>query len=642
MVKYVKRRIAEFFFSSIGIYILALFIPGFYVNSVFSAVYLMLFIFLLTFIFWPLMLRFTKHVPLIVFTVGSFFLTVFALLMSAFIIPGVKVSGLGLIYGALVVDLVTAIVVTALNIEDDDIYGASIYYLLKRRTSRSPQNSKTGHVFLQIDGLSEKAFREAVENGSMPTLAGWLKDGSHKIKSWETDLSSQTGASQAGILHGSNNNIPGFRWFDKSSGKILSVNGLSDASVVEKMVSNGDGLLVSNGVSIINLYTGDAKDNVFVDSAMKNRRQLYSQSWSSFYVEPFNFVRIGLLFLAELFREFRSRIRQRVRHSQPRLAHRGILYYLARAGSNVVLRELSTYIVIGNIISGKKDVMYTTFFGYDEVAHHCGVKDEECRQVLKQIDQQIKRIAYSKQFGKRPYQICVLSDHGQSNGATFKQRYGLALDQLVGKYVPETENIYQDIDYRQHHSDQILAAPARSFAQKFSPNRKKTVKEAKVVVLASGNLGLIYFTKNNQRMTLEEIYQTYPKLVAGLLSHEGISFIMVRSSEHGPLVLSAKGKYYLSDDKVDGENPLNNFEENTPRHLRRMDTFNNAPDLLIMSMYDPQKDEVAAFEELIGSHGGLGGNQSHPFILYPVEWSLNEEKIVGAEKLHALFKENIK
>jgi putative membrane protein len=87
---------------------------------------------------------------------------------------------------------------------------------------------------------------------------------------------------------------------------------------------------------------------------------------------------------------------------------------------------------------------------------------------------------------------------------------------------------------------------------------------------------------------------------------------------------------------------LKNFGENAARHLRRLDTFDNAPDILVMSMYDSQKEEVAAFEELIGSHGGLGGRQSHPFILYPSEWGLNEEKIIGAEKVYALFKAKLK
>jgi hypothetical protein len=43
---------------------------------------------------------------------------------------------------------------------------------------------------------------------------------------------------------------------------------------------------------------------------------------------------------------------------------------------------------------------------------------------------------------------------------------------------------------------------------------------------------------------------------------------------------------------------------------------------------------VAAFEELIGSHGGLGGPQTEPFILHPVEWVLDEEIPLGAPAMY--------
>jgi len=43
---------------------------------------------------------------------------------------------------------------------------------------------------------------------------------------------------------------------------------------------------------------------------------------------------------------------------------------------------------------------------------------------------------------------------------------------------------------------------------------------------------------------------------------------------------------------------------------------------------------VAAFEELIGSHGGLGGPQTEPFILHPVDWTLDEEIPLGAPAIY--------
>jgi hypothetical protein len=42
---------------------------------------------------------------------------------------------------------------------------------------------------------------------------------------------------------------------------------------------------------------------------------------------------------------------------------------------------------------------------------------------------------------------------------------------------------------------------------------------------------------------------------------------------------------------------------------------------------------VAAFEELIGSHGGLGGYQTQPFIMHPAEWTIDEE-LIGAEAVY--------
>lgn len=61
----------------------------------------------------------------------------------------------------------------------------------------------------------------------------------------------------------------------------------------------------------------------------------------------------------------------------------------------------------------------------------------------------------------------------------------------------------------------------------------------------------------------------------------------------------------------------------------------------VNSVYDPDSDEVAAFEELIGSHGGLDGTQRRPFVVYPTEWDLARTEIVGAEHLHKLLKSKL-
>lgn len=155
-----------------------------------------------------------------------------------------------------------------------------------------------------------------------------------------------------------------------------------------------------------------------------------------------------------------------------------------------------------------------------------------------------------------------------------------------------------------------------------------------VIALASGNLGLVAFTGWDHRMTLEEIEAAFPGVIPGLRSHEGIGFIMVRSEVDGPVVMGANGTYYLNDDRIEGENPLTLFGKNAPDHLRRTDSFPNCPDILVNSFYDPEKDEGAAFEELIGFHGGMGGTQTQPFLLHPSEMPVANELIGAASVYH--------
>ena len=162
--------------------------------------------------------------------------------------------------------------------------------------------------------------------------------------------------------------------------------------------------------------------------------------------------------------------------------------------------------------------------------------------------------------------------------------------------------------------------------------------DSQIVVLASGNLGLVYGSRTDERVTLEQIEAVYPGVLDGLVQQEGIGFVIVHSEAHGPVVFGSGGRCYLDDGRVEGENPLAGFGAHAASHLRRTDSFPDAPDVLVNSFCKPETNEVAAFEELIGSHGGLGGWQTQPFLLYPAEWETGQEAIVGAEALHRVLK----
>jgi hypothetical protein len=165
-------------------------------------------------------------------------------------------------------------------------------------------------------------------------------------------------------------------------------------------------------------------------------------------------------------------------------------------------------------------------------------------------------------------------------------------------------------------------------------------EEAQVIVLASGNLGLVTFADWPDRMSYEQINNAFPDLIPGLVNHEGIGFILVNSEENAGLVIGRDDTYFLGDDRIEGENPLADFRPRAAQHLRRTNSFHNAPDLLVNSFYDPELDEGAAFEEQISFHGGLGGAQAWGFLLYPSEWSLVHEEIVGAEQVTRCSSDN--
>ena len=252
-------------------------------------------------------------------------------------------------------------------------------------------------------------------------------------------------------------------------------------------------------------------------------------------------------------------------------------------------------------------------------------------EALRKLDQQFARIERARRYAARPYAFVVLSDHGQTQGATFRQRNGYGLDELVEKNLAQggvSVSLGGD-----EQSAMVGNAAAEATGRKAKP-AKNDVSGRDVVVLGSGNLGLVYLMETDGRMTLEELEARHPQLVSAVRSHPHIGWVLVQSDEHGAVVLGGNGALYLEEDRVEGENPLAPFSPTAARHLLRTHRFAHAPDLLVGSFYDPALDEGCAFEELISFHGGLGGPQTRPFVLHPAELPPPHEPVVGAEALH--------
>ena len=177
-------------------------------------------------------------------------------------------------------------------------------------------------IFLEIDGLAHDVLRRAMRDGNAPTLARWLRDGTHRFVRWETDWSSQTGACQAGLLHGSNHDMPAFRWWEKDRGKAIVTNHPRDAEELERRHSDGRGLLHGGGASRANILSGDATHSMLTMSTVLRRRRPIGRDYSAYFANPYAVARTLVLALGEIAAERRAQALQRRRDVQPRI-HRG-------------------------------------------------------------------------------------------------------------------------------------------------------------------------------------------------------------------------------------------------------------------------------------------------------------------------------
>ena len=576
--------------------------------------------------------------------------------------PGCTIDGLpeGILI-SFCLAILTSLFSSLFAIDEDSTW---YYNVVKSQLKRRGQVIKTdvpGIVFLEIDGLAHDVLRRAMTNGNAPAMAAWVREGSHRLEGWETDWSSQTGACQAGLLHGNNHEMPAFRWWEKETGRALVTNHPKDAAEMEARQSDGQGLLADDGASRANILSGDAPHSMLTMSTVMKSRGQIGKDYAAYFARPYGVIKTGIHTVVEIVRERRDNQRQEKTGIEPKI-ERSRVYAVMRAWATVIQLDLQVAAVVGDILSGRPSI-YTTFLAYDEVAHHSGIERPESLTTLTKVDREIDRIRRVLPEAPRPYRLVVLSDHGQSQGATFLQRYNLTLEQLVenatgkkavgtGQEGEENPRAYITASAEEaSHEEGAVGSAAKAVAKRDSnrdelglaggpdeieaPAAGEELPE--LSVMASGNLGLITFPREPGRLTRERINSLYPDLLDQLRNHPGIGFVLV-DSEQGGLVLGADGFLRIETGEVEGEDPLAPYGPNALEHVLRTHRFSNCPDIMVNSTWWKDMDEVAAFEELVGSHGGMGGTQCHPFVLHPVDLPWPDGPVIGAEAVHHILK----
>jgi uncharacterized membrane protein YvlD (DUF360 family) len=648
--------------DTVALFVLADVLPGFEIQTWAAALGMAAVLGVLNALVWPVLARFT--LPLSVLTLGLSALVLNGALvaLAALISPGVRIDGW--LEGSIVVvglTIVTSLIASLLAIDDDESWYRNVVRRQARRRGDAVKSDVPGIVFVEIDGLAHDVLRRAMRTGHAPNLARWLGDGAYRLESWETDWSSQTGACQAGILHGNSVDIPAFRWWEKDRGTAIVTNHPRDAALLEQRQSNGRGLLHADGTSRANILSGDATRSMLTMSTVLRRRPPIGRDYSAYFARPYGVARTLVLVIADLVRERFAARRQRRDDVRPRI-ERHWSYAVVRAWAVVLQRDLQVASVVGDMLAGRP-VVYTTFLAYDEVAHHSGIERADTLDVLHAVDREVARIAAAAPDAPRPYRLVVLADHGQSQGATFLQRYGETLEDVV-RAACETDAVHSAAGGEDEalaylsagltevaRDETVSARMLRNATQSrraggavaLDPAARGEIEAGadalpELSVMASGNLGLVNLPREPGRVTLERFAELHPRLVPALVAHPGIAFVLARSEEGGPVALDAEGPHWVAEARVEGTDPLAPFGPNAAAHLLRTDCFPHCPDLVLNSTYWPEDDEVAAFEELVGSHGGMGGTQGHPFVLFPADLPYPEGGVVGPDAMHLVLR----
>src|SRR4051794_3697027 len=239
------------------------------------------------------------------FMLGLGFLLVLALdalvlLLAHDLLPDqIRVDSFGdALLAALVVAAASVVLQTIFGTNDDDEYSLRVTRRVARRQG-AHHTDVPGIVFLEIDGLALPVLRDALRDGSAPEMARWIAEDGYRLAEWETDLSSQTGASQAGILLGSNEDIPAFRWVEKETGRMIACSNPADCAEIERRRSTGIGLLADGGSSRGNLLSGEAEETILTVSRSEAEKGA-NPGYRAFLANGFNVTRALVLFFWEV------------------------------------------------------------------------------------------------------------------------------------------------------------------------------------------------------------------------------------------------------------------------------------------------------------------------------------------------------
>ncbi len=611
----------------------------------------------------PVILLIARPLGWIAIFIVGFLVNAIAIWLTAWLLPGFNADLLSALVGGIVFGLFNAILTGILELDEE---GSLFQNRIERRAKDQPFDSAgepgRGLMMLEIDGLSYWVIQDALKQGLLPTLQQMIDEDGYALTKVDCGLPSMTSACQAGIMFGDNSDIPAYRWYDKSKGKLYVSS--SDAAELNARYGHGQGLM-RHGSSVMNMLNGDAEKSMFTMANLKTgspeEQKRRADDVTLLMLNPYFLVRALAVFFWEVGRELWEAWQQKRKDVQPRLNRLEHGYPFLRAAMCTLMRDISTNVAILDMMRGAPSI-YMLYLGYDEVAHHSGPWTSDAYGDLKRLDKTFARLRrVVKDKAPRAYDFIILSDHGQSFGPTFLQRYGLSIKDFIEQQLPKHVTVAQAIggdtgvtglqgvagelaNMQAGGSSGVSKAMAKQ-GQKLAEQAAKAgdqtgdavdgVKPASVTAYGSGNAAQVYFDLYPRKIKLSELEAAYPNMIDALVQHEGIGMVIGYDDNMMALAVGKGGRHNLCTGEVTGIDPVLPYAKAEGHGAGTLDTrvwqlnrvmeFPNAGDLWVISTVFPD-GTVAALEELIGNHGGLGGEQTDAFIFHPADMEVMETR----------------
>jgi len=552
-----------------------------------------------------------------------------------------------------------------------DLYYTRKYKVISHHLGMplSPEEPmRRGFVILQIDALSYQDLLTAMERGYMPYLARLYRRGKLKLARWRCGIPSATPAVQAGLMFGNNFDIPAFRWYDKQTGQPIVCRMPHHARAMQRRVAAGRRGILEGGSSYVSIMDGGARLSLLTISAFGRHHFFESARGIGllllFFLSPLRVGRVIGLSLWEYLRDACLSVWRLLREGK--LPRPQPLYSLSQVIINVVFREIQTFACMLDIYRGVPAI-YTNYYGYDEVAHHFGSTSREALRVLKGIDAQIRQIdQMRRKYRRRVYDLYIMSDHGMTPSLPFKVAFGHSLADFIAQQTGQEvwdERPGEPEDRTSTAQKRVILEELASIEANLSPRGAGIVRAARrylaartpplwpgdwdlsrredIVVRSSGSLAHVYFNVTPRPMELSEIAMLYPGLIDSLAEHPGIGLVVGREGDD-VVVMGHQGTLVLNEQaRLRGEDPLASLADPdlAAEELRRIARFPHSGDLILFGAWEPHPPQrVVTFENQIASHGGLGGEQLYPFIMY-ADQRLAPDQLTNACKLYTFFRQ---